>query len=450
VSVVHRVLGGFVIIVAFTSLASAQVIVDDKPAPFTPPAGLFTSGNQPSLGSAPDAARLIRATLGRPDSYGPGVVDKLESSDFYVILHLLKWAEPVTDAAGKTTQSVQAQNWYVYRGGEGWHAVDFSKNNRLFGANGFYLLVVHLNHSEDLPYRLNYVITIARKQAANVTHLIEAAKLGGVDLGPKAQALPAKEQLWAGRFIHVDDVPSDITVKPTIVAVAGAGSSSNGHTAAPPQIPPLAGSNNVSGLPAPGPAAAGNENKPAANQSAEEKLKAKDEELKKKDDQLKELNRQFEELQKKLDEKKKAAEPVTQSLGDDRKFDNEGNYWWDVSIGVPVRKVSEFTRTESGLDVKTASKATAFALLNIFFKPVDVKTAGLHSLPHALFGVSFEKRPLDRFFVGGGWGPVYANFFAGVAFKRVDANGRKTYPHDVTFGINVPVASIAKRLSGGK
>ena len=419
----RRAVVGLLYVLAMSHAAHAQVVVDDTPVVFDPPAGLFSTG--PRLTSAPDGERIIRATLGSDQSYGAPVLRDLASKDFYVVIHVLKWEDPTADGSGKTTQTVQAQNWYVFRGGSGWTLADFTTARRLFGSKGFYLLAIHLNHAQEAgSYRLNYRVTIAKKQAANVANLLAAAKLLGADFGAalKAQSVALREDLWAGRFVHVDDVPSDITIAPEIVAL---GSDAAATTTAAAAVSPGRGFSNV---PAPPPTTT-----PTTTPAPAPPLT---------DDQ-----KAIAALTQRIEDLEKPVNPSPQSLGDAQKFDNEGKYFWDVSIGVPVRTVSDFTRTTNGLDVKTVTKSTAFALLNIYFRPVDVKTPALNLIPHALVGFGLEKKPLDRLFIGGGWGPVYAHFFAGVAFKRVEADGKTTYPREVTFGLNVPILSITKRLS---
>lgn len=461
-------MGSLLCALALAPAAHGQVVVGDEMNELMAAKGMFAGG--PRLASAADGERIIRSTLGSSESYGARVLRDIDSKDFHAVIHVLKWADPTSDPGQKVTQTVQAQNWYVFRGGSGWTQTDFTSANRLFGSKGFYLLIIHLNHDPDAGnYLPHYQITITQKQAANVANLLAAAKLLGADFDAfKAQSVTTRRDWWVGRFVPVDDVPSDITIAPAIVARAGSAPAplgggqprgnretptpnnpfqdilkqpppagpaqtptpATGDKPAPPQTPPHAPVAETAPAPMAAPAPASAPQTDAAKQIAV-------------------LREQLAALEKQVTDMKNQAalQSAPQSLGDARKFDNEGKYWWDVSIGVPVRKVNDFQRTAAGLDVKTVSKNTAFALVNLFFKPVDLKTPTLNTLPHALVGVGLEKRPLDRFFIGGGWGPVYANFFAGVAFKRVEAQGKTTYPREVTFGVNVPVLTITKRLA---
>jgi hypothetical protein len=284
--------------------------------------------------------------------------------------------------------------------------------------------VVHLNYSPDVAaYRLDYKVNIVKKQAAPLAHLAEAVKLfpGGFRVQSPLKAV----DVWAGGFVPVDQSPSDITIQPDIVAVennpflAGQLARVTNPTAAPAKPGSGFATPSVSVTPTPAPVGAGASigagDKPAAPAPTQ------------------------------------PLDKSAHSVGETQKFDNEGNYWYDFSIGVPVRKVSDFERTAEGVNVKTVTKSTAFALIDIYFRPVDVKTPALNIVPHALVGFGLEKHPQDRIFVGGGWGPVYANFFAGWSFKKTSNESDKTHwARELTFGLNVPVMAISKRLSDEK
>jgi hypothetical protein len=63
------------------------------------------------------------------------------------------------------------------------------------------------------------------------------------------------------------------------------------------------------------------------------------------------------------------------SLGDPITLDNEGKTWWDASVGVPLRGKKDLEFDDSGsASPRTISKSTAFALLNLFVRPVDLKS----------------------------------------------------------------------------
>lgn len=150
-------------------------------------------------------------------------------------------------------------------------------------------------------------------------------------------------------------------------------------------------------------------------------------------------------------------------------FDNEGRYFWDVSVGLPVSKIKElsFDASDGTVRPKEIDRQKLFAMLNIFFKPIDTKGAKPNLFPHLLAGVALSKNPLDRIFVGGGLGLNKVQFFAGVAFNRVatpqtlstgssatpsqlEADLKRRYEPKFVFGLNLPVRQVVDALKAKK
>jgi hypothetical protein len=133
-------------------------------------------------------------------------------------------------------------------------------------------------------------------------------------------------------------------------------------------------------------------------------------------------------------------------LGAETKFDNEGRYWWDVGIGVPIRSVKELKPDEeSGTAVpKLITKTSAFATLDLFVRPIDVKASGLRRVPHGVIGLAH-----NAFFLGGGWGPAVANFYVAYQWNRVETEGKRKYERGGwVYGVELPlVAAVIKQLS---
>jgi len=139
-------------------------------------------------------------------------------------------------------------------------------------------------------------------------------------------------------------------------------------------------------------------------------------------------------------------------LGDEIKIDNEGRYRFDFGLAVPIRSVKDLTKDEEigAVAPKVVSTANAFAAIDVYFKPVDLKDPGVRRFPHIVAGISITDtdKPFQTFFIGGGWGPTVANFYAGWLRLRLidDPNGRK-YKNDFTFGVELPlVNAVLKRL----
>src|SRR5712692_7606825 len=79
-----------------------------------------------------------------------------EAKHFYAIIHVLKWAKVENDK-----QTVAGEHWYVYHPEKhGWTQDQFTDGKRLFNAKYFYLLYVHLNVADTVPYTPVYEMQI--------------------------------------------------------------------------------------------------------------------------------------------------------------------------------------------------------------------------------------------------------------------------------------------------
>src|SRR5207253_1047462 len=135
----------------------------------------------------------------------------------------------------------------------------------------------------------------------------------------------------------------------------------------------------------------------------------------------------------------------------------EGLYWWDVSVGVPIRRISQlsFQNTNNSLSPVKVDKQNIFALLNLYPVRVDVKTQGFTWIPHFVGGVAIAKQPQNKILIGGAFGPYFANFYLGALFvkqqEKADPTAttssiRNVYKPQFTFGLNLPVRGIAEAL----
>ncbi|MBA3318552.1 MAG: hypothetical protein H0T50_10735 [Gemmatimonadales bacterium] len=147
-------------------------------------------------------------------------------------------------------------------------------------------------------------------------------------------------------------------------------------------------------------------------------------------------------------------------------IDNEGLYWWDVSIGLPVTKVKELRyNSEDGVvRAEKIDRQNLLALVNVFPFKTDTKETRLQP-PHLLAGIAITKKPLDRFFVGLGVGLNIAQVFVGYDFTKREvpdtlARGaaassaelredlRSFYKGVVVAGVNVPVREVLQAVRG--
>ncbi|HSS21389.1 MAG TPA: hypothetical protein VLL54_15040 [Pyrinomonadaceae bacterium] len=153
------------------------------------------------------------------------------------------------------------------------------------------------------------------------------------------------------------------------------------------------------------------------------------------------------------------------ALDKPKKFDNEGRYWWDVSVALPVKHISQtqFDTTANTVTAKKVDKQNAFALINLYPVPVDIKGSTFTWVPHFVGGVAIQKQPLKKFLLGAGFGPRFANFYVGAVFteekkpstlkegdsatqSQLDADLRKHYKPKFSFGFNLPVRGILESL----
>jgi hypothetical protein len=144
-------------------------------------------------------------------------------------------------------------------------------------------------------------------------------------------------------------------------------------------------------------------------------------------------------------------------LGKEVELDNEGKYWWDVSVAVPANKLTliEFSETNGVYAPRTINKQSIFAAVNIYPIPVDLKEGNLRwIMPRILLGLGLTGRPGESFLLGGGWGIKELQFFAGSSFaaRRVPLAGvpnqfDQRYASRFSFGLNVPVFDVLKKMT---
>jgi hypothetical protein len=132
------------------------------------------------------------------------------------------------------------------------------------------------------------------------------------------------------------------------------------------------------------------------------------------------------------------------------KFDDEGLYRWDVSIGIPINSYKQLQTvvTDSGAStVANVDKRNVYLLANLYLKPVDIKKDGFLAIPHLVGGVAAASKPLHAAIAGIGWGPALANFYIGALFLTDNLPKHQLDHHvKLAFGINVPLRTVADKL----
>jgi len=107
-------------------------------------------------------------------------------------------------------------------------------------------------------------------------------------------------------------------------------------------------------------------------------------------------------------------------------YDDEGFAFWDVSIGIPVKGVSEVQYSSDGtVQAKTVSRVNAYGMAHLYPYPVDLK-GDYPWLPSIVGGLALSGKPLNKPFVGLAMGakkplPIRVNVFAGIVFNKVFA-----------------------------
>jgi hypothetical protein len=132
------------------------------------------------------------------------------------------------------------------------------------------------------------------------------------------------------------------------------------------------------------------------------------------------------------------------------KFDNEGFYRWDISIGVPIlsyKTLQDVVSNSGQSTLANVDRRNSLVLANWFFKPVDVKQDTFLATPHLVGGVSLASKPLHTAVAGLGWGPVFANFYVGVLILTSNLpNHQVDHHYKLAFGLNVPLRTVASKL----
>jgi hypothetical protein len=133
-----------------------------------------------------------------------------------------------------------------------------------------------------------------------------------------------------------------------------------------------------------------------------------------------------------------------------QKFNDEGLYRWDISIGVPIlsyKTLQDVVSNNSMATLAAVDKRNSLVLGNYFFKPVDIAANNFLSVPHLVGGVSIASKPLHAAVVGLGIGPSIANLYVGALILTDNLPNHKTDHHyKLAFGLNVPIRAVADKL----
>jgi hypothetical protein len=328
----------------------------------------------------------------------------------------VRWSEP---DAKTNLQTVQAQNWYVYSSDAGWSDEAFRKNKRLFGAKEVYFFYIHINRAggptHDIPqnvneYVPNYTVTESKKLSANLEHLLAlAGAYAGGSTGGSKPVPHAPDKLDS--IFRTERAKYDSEFGGGLIYMKYRPSDLTFHrVAVTTAVGPLRN------LAAPGP---------------------------------------------------------TQNidLGSDQVFDNEGKYFFDFSIAIPVKKITQvqFNNTTATATPVSVDGTNVFMVGNLYLPPNDVKTNNWVWIPHALGGVAFAKQPMHKLLLAAGWGPKFSEVYLGALWVKqartavgsnscntpavgstVDGSAGYHFCPQFTIGINLPITAISTKLGAPK
>lgn len=358
------------------SVTNEQVVKDSLKPLSVEGRKLFAENG--TLANSAAAALLLKETIGEI----PGV--DLNDDSFHCIIHVAKWNFE-RDPSGQSKflrQNLENQNWYVFQGGPRnfLSGQAFAARRRIWGSQRVWLLYIHLNSKLAYRYTPAYVVTLTKKNPANLEALTAILGLFGLGEQELAAQENAVADYWGAEPIEMKGwSASDISVLPAV--------------------------------------------------------------------SVKQLI-----LKADGTEGDKIDPPVVSQvkLGEAGVFDNEGRYRWDVGFGIPIRRASDLTFDSStGVATPTnVDKTSALAMLSVYPYPVDLKSAKSQILPHLVFGVDISEKPLDEVFIGGGWGPVFANFYAGLSYVKLIEPGTDGKERDwqFTFGVLMKVRGTIDKL----
>ena len=161
------------------------------------------------------------------------------------------------------------------------------------------------------------------------------------------------------------------------------------------------------------------------------------------------------------DNKQNGAKPI--AIDNTYKIHNEALGWWDVSAGVPLRKMSQlsFQSSSNTLTPQTVDKKSIFALIDLYpfhKQKMDLAYSNFTWIPSFVMGVPASQQPLHQPLFGVAWGPRFAQFYLGAIIRKQVGllSGSALAPGtsactgwcpQFAFGINLPVKALQKALS---
>ena len=344
-----------------------------------------------------EARALIENTLQLQDAPDKHYVD---DPKFYCIIHLVKWKD---DSA-----QMDSTSWYVFRGGKTWNAVNL-EGTRLYGNRHVAVLYVHWVQAVVDPADAAFTATATKDD-------YEKGRFSNFQDEHNRNTL-----MRVGGIVYVTGypptIPVDYRVEVTRKTIAPFG-----HLLALLSAASQAG----------GGARLALQNRTVAVWAG----------------------KQFDIQYGTSDILVKSQTGVDSKELDKKTFDDEGNYHFDFSAGIPVRGIKQlqYDTTNNTATPKTTTATNTYGLINYFINPVDVKTDYSVWPPSFVAGLGLTGHPFDKPLLGLGFGYGKVSGFVGCVFNKVTTPGAtagSTTSHreeKFVFGLNVTARQLADLL----
>ena len=150
-------------------------------------------------------------------------------------------------------------------------------------------------------------------------------------------------------------------------------------------------------------------------------------------------------------------------------YDNEGVLYWDLSVAIPIRKISQvqIDNANGTLAPVSVNNENVFAVFDGYIPGLDPTSNVIEHWPHPLAGVSLASQPLHKFMVGGAWGPSFSEVYIAALWVKQPilpnssscssvpstTTGPATAEHfckQLSIGLNVQISSVLSQITKKK
>jgi Chitobiase/beta-hexosaminidase C-terminal domain len=144
-----------------------------------------------------------------------------------------------------------------------------------------------------------------------------------------------------------------------------------------------------------------------------------------------------------------------------KKYDDEGLYYWDIGVGVPINALNQlnYSSTDGTVTAKMVSKENAYGFFDIYPVKTDVKSPPAFGYPHFVVGLPFSGQVFNKPFFGAGGVfnvkklpaigtalskivPLQLNFYGGLTYNK------ESRPKTLAVGSTASPAALANDLQG--